>query len=183
MKMHIKTSPPPAPRPPAAQTAAPSSPPSSAPMDAPRAARLDDVPGIYNLLKHFSDREILLPRSEHDLYQNLREFSVVTAANKIIACGALQIFTDELGEVRSLAVDPAVGGRGLGTKLVNLLEAESVQLGLTRLMALTLSAEFFHRLGFSTVAMNTLPEKVWGACINCQKFLKCNEIAVLKHLR
>ena len=148
-----------------------------------RRARLTDVAGIHALLTHFSDREVLLPRSQSDLYHNLREFLVIEAGGSIIACGALQIFTRELGEVRSLAVSPQYGNLGLGQQLVRRIECEALDIGLSRLMALTYAVGFFHKLGFRTVEMRELPEKVWGVCINCPKFLHCDEIAVLKNIQ
>ena len=152
-----------------------------------RPARLDDVGGIYELLAHFSRLGELLPRTHDDVCAHFREFVVVEEnddqhGNQIIACAALQIFTEELGEVRSLAVAPRLARLGLGRRLVAHIEAESRALGLRRLMALTYVAPFFHKLGFATVEMRELPEKVWGVCINCPKFLKCDEIAVLKLL-
>jgi len=147
-----------------------------------RRAQPADVAGIHALLKRFSDREVLLPRSRGDLSANLREFLVVEEGGSIIACGALQIFTGELGEVRSLAVAPQHGNRGLGRQLVRRIEREALDTGLSRLMALTYAVGFFHRLGFCTVEMRELPEKVWGVCINCPKFRRCDETAVLKHL-
>ncbi|MGI9310671.1 MAG: N-acetyltransferase [bacterium] len=147
-----------------------------------RAARLDDVGGIHALLKHFSDRGVLLPRAQSDLYSNLREFIVIAADGEIIACAALQIFTASLGEVRSLAVAPRYERRGLGQRMVRQVEREAQAIGLHRLMALTYAVDFFHKLGFRTVDMRELPEKVWGACINCHKFRNCDEIAVLKNL-
>jgi amino-acid N-acetyltransferase len=147
-----------------------------------QAATLDDVAGIHKLLKHFSDRGILLPRPESDIYHSLREFQVVKLGEKVIACCALQIFTRTLGEVRSLAVAPEYSGFGLGKRLVLSTEQEAHRIGLGKLMALTYEVQFFSRLGFDVVEMNVLPEKVWGACINCHKFRDCDEIAVLKIL-
>ena len=151
-----------------------------------RRAQLADVAGIHGLLKHFSDRGVLLPRSESDLYNNVREFLVIKNRGEnhgeVIACGALQIFTRQLGEVRSLAVSTQYGKLGLGHQLVRRIEQDALELGLSRLMALTYAVGFFHKLGFKTVEMKELPEKVWGACINCYKFRNCDEIAVLKTL-
>lgn len=147
-----------------------------------RPASLDDVRQIYKLLKQYSDRGVLLPRPESDIYQSLREFLVIELDGKIVACAALQIFTHQLGEVRSLAVAPEFAGIGLGSVLVGQIESEAVRIGLTRLMALTYEVRFFDRLGYEVVDMKVLPEKVWGACINCHKFRNCDEIAVLKHL-
>ncbi len=161
----------------------PSQPLARPPHFAIRPARLADVVGIHALLKHFSDRGVLLPRSQSDLYNNLREFLVVEAEGEIIACAALQIFTHQLGEVRSLAVAPRYGKLGLGQQLVRRIEREALALGLSRLMALTYVVGFFHKLGFRTVEMKELPEKVWGACINCHKFRNCDEIAVRKNIQ
>ncbi|MGR3984592.1 MAG: N-acetyltransferase [Gammaproteobacteria bacterium] len=164
----------------ARQRAAPAS--AELAADGIRPARLADIAGLHALLAHFSSRGVLLPRSEADLTRNLREFSVLELNGAIIACAALQIFTRDLGEVRSLAVAPQHARRGLGRRLVMRLEREAAGFGLGRLIALTYEAGFFHHLGFRTVAMQTLPEKLWGVCINCPKFRNCDEIAVLKTL-
>lgn len=147
-----------------------------------RPARLEDVGSIHRLLKRYSDRDILLPRPEGDIFHSLREFKVVEWNGKIIACCALQIFTRDLGEVRSLAVAPEHAGLGFGRRLVGVIEQEARQIGLSKLMALTYEVRFFSKSGFEVVEMNVLPEKVWGACINCHKFRNCDEIAVLKTL-
>ena len=147
-----------------------------------RPAGLDDVTGIYTLLKSYSDNEILLPRTDSDIFNSLRDFYVVEENNKIIACAALLIYTNELGEVRSLAVDPAYFKLGIGNKLVKQLEQDAENIGLIKLMALTYEVGFFEKQGYHVVDMKELPEKVWGACINCPKFQKCDEIAVLKYL-
>jgi hypothetical protein len=50
-------------------------------------------------------------------------------------------------------------------------------------MALTYVPTFFHKLGFETVAMDTLPEKVWGGvCVKCYKYNNCDETAVLSRV-
>ena len=56
-------------------------------------------------------------------------------------------------------------------------------IGLKRLMARTYVPAFFHKLGFETVTMDTLPEKVWGGGVKCCKYNNCDETAVLKELR
>ncbi|WP_424946901.1 N-acetyltransferase [Candidatus Spongiihabitans sp.] len=147
-----------------------------------RHAQLEDVPSIYSLLKHYSDKGVLLPRPQSDIYASLRDFYVVAQGGKIIACAALLIYTKELGEVRSLAVHPAHMKLGLGNKMVRRLEQDANHLGLVKLMALTYEVNFFEKMNFEVVAMSALPEKVWGACINCHKFRNCDEIAVLKYI-
>ena len=147
-----------------------------------RAATLDDVSGIHRLLTVYSELGVLLPRPESDIYNALRDFYVIEAQGNVVACAALLIYTSELGEVRSLAVDPEYHKMGLGIRLVNQIETDARALGLSKLMALTYVVDFFKRLQFNVVDMSELPEKVWGACINCHKFQNCDEIAVLKFL-
>lgn len=147
-----------------------------------RAAAIADVPAIHNLITHYADMGNLLPRPINDIYRHLRDFFVVEYNHKVVACGALEIFTDNLGEVRSLVVDDSAKGKGVGRLLVERIIEETGMLGLRRLMALTYVPEFFHKLGFKTVNKDMLPEKVWGICIKCYKYNNCDEIAVLLEL-
>ena len=148
-----------------------------------RPAAIGDVPAIYHLIEYYADMGNLLPRPMSELYRHLRDFFVVEHKGKVVACAALEIFTDTLGEVRSLVVDPDYNGRGLGRQLVATVMAEARRIGLSRLMALTYVPGFFHKLGFNTVPKETLPEKVWGICVKCYKYNNCDEIAVLKQLK
>ena len=147
-----------------------------------RAATIKDVTAIHHLLKSYSDRGNLLPRSVQDLETNLADFWVVELSGSVAACGALELFPNQLGEIRSLAVDETNTKAGLGSLLVNHLIKQARSHNLSRLMALTYAPEFFHKLGFRTVPKATLPEKVWGICVKCYKFYDCDEIAVLLYL-
>lgn len=148
-----------------------------------RPAAIGDVPYIHHLLEIYAAQGNLLPRTMNELYRHLRDFFVIEMQGKVAACGALEIFTEDLGEVRSLVVDEALKSQGLGRQLVQRLIEEARAIGLRRLMALTYVAPFFHKLGFKTVAKDTLPEKVWGICVKCYKYNNCDETAVLLELR
>ena len=147
-----------------------------------RLATIADVPHLYELLDSYAQRGNLLPRPMSELYRHLRDFFVVERNQRPIACGALEIFTADLGEVRSLVVADGHNGLGLGKLLVSRITDEAIALGLSRLMALTYVPEFFHKLGFVTVRKETLPEKVWGVCVKCYKFDRCDETAVVMDL-
>lgn len=148
-----------------------------------RAATIADVPTIHHLLETYAAKGNLLPRSIGELYRHLRDFFVIELNGKIAAIGALEIFTEDLGEVRSLVVAEEFERRGLGRLMVERIIAEARQIGLRRLMALTYVPVFFHKLGFKTVGIDTLPEKVWGVCVKCYKFNNCDETAVVLELR
>lgn len=148
-----------------------------------RPAAIGDVPTLHHLLEIYASKGNLLPRTMSELYRHLRDFFVIEIDTKVVACGALEIFTEDLGEVRSLVVDEAHEGRGLGRLLVERIADEARSIGLRRLMALTYVPAFFSKLGFKIVEKDTLPEKVWGVCVKCYKYNQCDETAVLKELK
>lgn len=158
---------------------------SRAPLPIPeiRPAAIADVPEIHHLLETYAAKGNLLPRTMSELYRHLRDFFVIQIDRRVAAIGALEIFTEDLGEVRSLVVAEEFERRGLGSLMVQRIVAEARRIGLRRLMALTYVPTFFHKLGFKTVPMETLPEKVWGVCVKCYKYNKCDETAVLLELK
>ena len=100
----------------------------------------------------------------------------------LLACGALHFYTPTSGEVRSLAVKPAIQQHGLGRRIVEALESEAIENGLHAIFAFTYVTEFFTRLGFHEVERGELPLKVWKDCLRCPKFQCCDEVAVMKTL-
>ena len=147
-----------------------------------RSATVFDAGAIYALIETHAEKGNLLPRPINEIYRSIRDFFVVEYDNNIVACGSLEIFTEILGEVRSLVVHDDHSGKGAGRLLVSEIINEAKNIGLLQLMALTYVPEFFHRFGFTTVPKETFPEKVWGICIKCYKFNFCDEIAVLLKL-
>ena len=145
-----------------------------------RRATATDATGIHNLLQRYAKVGRLLPRSTEEIVERFGSFLVSEQNFTLAGCVSLEIFTPELGEVRSLAVDPDFARLGHGRLLVEQLELEARRIGLQRLMALTYVPNFFYKLGFKTTAMDTLPEKVFGVCVTCPKFDHCDEIAMVK---
>jgi len=141
------------------------------------------VDGISNLLKQYSKMGNVLPRTEKDITENIADFQVVLdTEDTVVACGALEHFTEELIEIRSLVVNPTIQGKGLGKLIVNDLILAAKKHGAKRLMALTYSVGFFTKLGFEVVEKEIFPEKIWSICINCYKFKNCDETAVVLYL-
>ena len=148
-----------------------------------RNAKMADAKAIYALISCYAERDKMLFRSLASIYEDIQTFSVAESDGEIIGCCGLQIIWADLAEIKSLAVDKDYAGRGVGKKLVANLIRQARELGLSRLFALTLTPEFFHKLGFKKVEKNTLPMKVWRDCAKCPKQQDCDEIAVMKRLR
>jgi amino-acid N-acetyltransferase len=147
-----------------------------------RKARMLDIPALLQLINNYAARGIMLPRTEFELSENIRDFTVLYSGFRLVACGALHFYTPTSGEVRSLAVTPGIQQQGLGKRIVEALQAEAIENGLHAIFAFTYVAEFFIKLGFHEVERGELPLKVWKDCLRCPKFQCCDEVAVLKTL-
>jgi amino-acid N-acetyltransferase len=148
-----------------------------------RPATLVDADAIHELLVYYASRGNLLPRSHENLCRHIRDFVVLEEQGDIIASGALEVMSDNLGEIRSLVVTAQQQRRGLGRQIAQALIVTAQQIGLQRVMALTYVPEFFTDLGFTEVERESLPEKIWQVCVKCYKFDRCDEIAVILHLQ
>lgn len=148
-----------------------------------RKASMGDIPALLGLINDYAARGIMLPRTEFELSENIRDFTVLYSGSEMLGCGALHFYTPTCGELRSLAIAPNQKARGLGRRIVEALEQEAVQNGLHAIFAFTYVPLFFNRMGFREVERGELPLKVWKDCLRCPKFHCCDEIAVLKTLR
>ncbi len=144
-----------------------------------RPARLGDVPALHTLINVWAGKRVMLARSQSELFETIRDFQVAEAeVGGVVGCTALHIDTATFGEIKSLAIAEAVQGRGIGGKLVRACIDEAARIGLERVFCLTYQVDFFAHLGFVKVDRSRLPEKVWGECIRCHRFLDCDETAM-----
>ncbi|MBV9297152.1 MAG: N-acetyltransferase [Acidobacteriaceae bacterium] len=147
-----------------------------------RKAAMRDIAPMLSLINSYAAKEVMLPRTEFDLSENIRDFSVVYQGEALLGCGALHFYTPKSAEVRSLAVLPASTHQGIGRMVVEALEKEARSHDLNAIFAFTYVPQFFAKLGFAEVERGELPLKVWKDCLRCPKFQDCDEIAVLKRL-
>jgi len=147
-----------------------------------RRATLKDIPAMLDLINSYAARQIMLPRTEFEMAENIRDFVVALDNGDLAGCGALHFYTPSHGEVRSLAVAPGSKARGIGRRIVEALEAEARENDLDSVFAFTYVPGFFSRLGFLEVDRGELPLKAWKDCLRCPKFQACDEIAMLKRL-
>lgn len=150
-----------------------------------RKAVIRDIPKILSLINSYAASGIMLPRTEFEMSENIRDFSVAyeEGGDRLLGCGALHFYTPTVAEVRSLAVFPEAKQHGIGRKIVEFLEEEARENDLESVFAFTYVPQFFARLGFFEVERGELPLKAWKDCLRCPKFQNCDEIAVLKRLR
>ena len=148
-----------------------------------RPATLADIPALIGLINSYATAGVMLPRTEFEMAENIRDFVVAVEDDGLVGCGALHFYTRASGEIRSLAVDPNLKTKGIGRKIVEELEAEARRHDLQSIFAFTYVDGFFRKLGFEEVDRGELPLKAWKDCLRCPKFQACDEIAMLKRLK
>jgi amino-acid N-acetyltransferase len=147
-----------------------------------RKATMRDIPALLQLINSYAAQGIMLPRTEFEMSENVRDFTVAFLGSEFVGCAALHFYTPTSAEIRSLAVAPAAKKQGVGVFLTRTLEQEAINNDLHTIFAFTYVPDFFRRLGFYQVDRGLLPLKVWKDCLACPKFQCCDEIAVLKVL-
>jgi len=95
------------------------------------------VPALFKLISRYAVEEILLPRSLTNLYEDVWEFTVAEEDGKLLGCGALKFYNQELAEIRSLCVDEQLKSKGVGRMLTEALLDEAEGYGLKTVFALT----------------------------------------------
>jgi amino-acid N-acetyltransferase len=128
----------------------------------------------------------MLPRPFSQVIERIRDFIVATDDGSgpalIKGVVGLHVVGEDLAEIRSLAVEESLQGRGIGKRMVEMCLQDAKEMRLQRVFALTYQTDFFIKFGFQRVEKLTLPQKIWGDCVHCAKFSDCDEIAVLLNL-
>lgn len=146
-----------------------------------RKARLPDADNIRNLIRGLSYDGTLLPRSSAEIYENVRDFTVVeTDAGEFLGCGALHLYGPHLAEIRSIAVHEHAQRHGAGGCLVEALLAEADSHSVGCVCLFTRIPDFFQHFGFAQADRTALPDKIYKDCVNCPRLHACDEIAMAR---
>ena len=144
-----------------------------------RKAKISDIGTIFELVNDFAKQGLMLPKSQIDLYESIRDFFVVEIDNKVVACGALKVFLDDLAEIRSLATNKDFQKMGLGKMITQKLLDDAKELGIKKVFTLSYQVDFFKKQGFTLIKKEELPQKIWRDCYKCPKFPNCDENALI----
>lgn len=103
-----------------------------------------DIAAIKGIIAQFPDTlmQVHLPRPD--------EFFVAENDGKIIGCCALEVYSQRLSEVRSLAVLPDFQGKGIATSLVAACLEEASALGVYEVLTISGATGLFEKQGFAT---------------------------------
>ncbi|MFI2754790.1 amino-acid N-acetyltransferase [Cellulomonas sp. P22] len=122
-----------------------------------------DVRTIRDLVQPYATERILLAKEWVGYYEAVQEFLVAESADpRVVGCGALHVMWQDLAEVRTLAVDPAWRGRGVGHLLLDALLDRARELGLRRVFCLTFEVDFFAAHGFAPIDGTPVTPEVYA---------------------
>ena len=113
-----------------------------------RPARTSDVRAIRRLVDTYAPERRLLSKATVTLYEAVPEFVVGELDGEVVGCGAVHVMWEDLAEVRTVAVDPSLRGKGVGGVLLEHLVQRARALGVKRVFCLTFETGFFGRHGF-----------------------------------
>jgi N-acetylglutamate synthase-like GNAT family acetyltransferase len=143
-----------------------------------RGGTLADAPAILRLIDDNLVEGHLLPRTIEDLTAHAGRFVVIARDGRVVGCAELAPLSPAVAEVRSLVVDAAHRGAGLGSALIARLCQRARTAEYSTLCAFTHDPRNFVRLGFSIAPHVWFPEKVALDCVGCPRFRVCGQVAV-----
>ncbi len=147
-----------------------------------RGAKLTDALSIEKLVNSYAEKGLMLPRKREAIIESIRNYIVADLNGEVVGCASLSFFSEELAEIRSLAVREDLRGKGIGRELVLGAERILKEEGIKKVFVLTYQVEFFKKLGYVIVEKTIFPQKIWRDCLSCSKIMNCDEVAMEKDI-
>jgi amino-acid N-acetyltransferase len=126
-----------------------------------RAATIEDVGGILQLIEPLEADGTLVRRGRELLEREIERFTVLEHDRVILGCAALYPFPGaRAGELACLAVRPEHRGTGHGEKLMLAIESRARAARMKKLFVLTArAAQWFAERGFAATGTDALPRE------------------------
>jgi amino-acid N-acetyltransferase len=125
-----------------------------------RAAEIDDVGGILQLIKPLEDEGVLVGRDRELIEIEIDCFLVLEHDSMIIGCAALNHFPGtRIGELTCLVIHPDYRNKGFGDSLLRRIKAKAKSNRINKLFVLTTrTAHWFTERGFNETSVEKLPK-------------------------
>ncbi len=119
-----------------------------------------DIPEVLRIMSPYVEEEILLPRTDQELADQLDHFVVYEVDGILHACGAMIPSAEEKGrgEIAAITVDRTYEGFGIGKRILSYLVDRARNSGIRHLYVLTTqTADWFLQFGFREGGVQDLP--------------------------
>lgn len=142
-----------------------------------RAATIEDVPGILELIKPLEQQGVLVRRSRERLETEIDRFTVIERDGMVVGCAGLYTFDDSaVAELACLAVHPHYRKQGRGDALLSYMENRARQQNVEQLFVLsTQTSHWFRERGFEVSDIDDLPvqkKSLYNYQRNAKVFIK-----------
>ncbi len=144
-----------------------------------RTAEPAEAKKLHALITANLEEGHLLPRTLGELKVHAPRFVVAVKGRQIVGCAELAPLSPHVAEVRSLAVDSAERGTGIGATIVDELRRRARRNGFEKLCAFTHAPGYFSQMGFSIVPHSWLLEKIFTDCVKCPQFRQCGQYGMV----
>lgn len=127
-----------------------------------RAATIDDVGGLLELIEPQEEKGALVKRSRELLETEIYRFSVMLhAEGTLVGCAALYPFNDShAAELACVVTHPEFLNQGFASRLLEHIEIQAAQQGIEELFVMTAQAgHWFKEKGFVDASLDDLPEE------------------------
>ncbi len=148
-----------------------------------RKAKVTEAKRIKEIIDIHAQRGMMLSRSLDDIYASVRDFTVCEVDHGVVGVSALTVFTEELAEIRSLAVEDTYRHRNIGAHLLEHCVTEAIEYDISHIFTLTYIPQYFKKLHFKSIPKDQLPHKIWRDCMSCQHFYHCDEEAMIYEVK
>ncbi len=151
-----------------------------------RQAVAGDIVKIGDLIKKYSNKEALLPRSREELELMAPNFLTAYYRSQFAGCVGFKVYEDFQAEILSWVVDKQYRNHGMGSALITSVMETIEDKGIKSVIALTVHPGTFEKYGFKEVSKNSLTKKILTDCIRCPQnksvsgLVDCSERAYLK---
>jgi len=129
------------------------------PYDTIRTARVEDIPGILQIIELLEEAGILVRRPRDLLEMEINHFLVAVRDEVIIGCAAVYTYEKQgMAELACLAMDEVYQGSGGGEQLLKAAQKKARDSGAKSLFVLTTqTAHWFRERGFVSAKVDDLP--------------------------
>lgn len=119
-----------------------------------------DIPAVLSLMQPFVEKQILLPRTYENLFENVSDYIVYEIDGGIRACAALHNYDNKQAEILGVAVDISFSNLGIGPNLIKFLIQKTKSLKISTIFILTTkTSDWFESLGFKPDSLDSIPQE------------------------
>ncbi len=124
-----------------------------------RQAQIDDIGGIFDLIRPLEEQGILVRRSREQLEQEVHKFTIIEKDGLIIGCAALYPYPEEsMAEMACVAIHNDYRDGNRGAVLLRHMKQQAKIMNIQRLFVLTThSLHWFREQGFIESGVDSLP--------------------------